>query len=431
MSVGLTIRRGSVRVKIFASKSGKYVRHEIRWTDHHGRRRRLKRSKLSEARKEAERLADDLARGHHHSELTLADLASFRAGIVNLFGTGKTLELATAEYAEMKRIEPETHPAEMAKYWRENHRSGSVPLTVSAAVARLLETKTQQGISANWHRSLRSQLERFARDHQLDIARLKAADVRQWVYALAIGPRSRNNHLDCVKLLFSLAELRGHRERQAILDIAPITVPESKNALWTPDEFQRLLHAAPAHLLPVLVLGGFAKMRSSEIMRVTADNLRLKEKRVMLHAGQTKTRRWRIVPLPGCAVAWLRSCALPDAGPLWPWGENKFHGDLRALAAGIGVTWRRNALRNSAVTYDQICSPDVARVAREAGNSPGVLENEYFALNGVTRKQARAWFAIRPPAKARVIVPLRGQTESPNRPLYENHPGKQAGSGKR
>ncbi len=96
----LIIRSGSVRVRVFASRSGKYLRHEVRWTDQHGRLRRLKRSNRAEALAEARRLADDLARGHHHSELTMADLASFRAGILNLCGLGKTLELATAEYAD-------------------------------------------------------------------------------------------------------------------------------------------------------------------------------------------------------------------------------------------------------------------------------------------------------------------------------------------
>lgn len=416
MPKALIIRSGSVRVRVFASRSGKYLRHEIRWTDHHGKPRRQKISNRPAALAEARRIADDLARGHHHSELTLADLASFRAAIVNLYGCGKTLELATAEYAAVLRKLRESRPGQpipsfddLATFWLENQRHDTGPLLVSAAVARLLEAKTQQGVSARWLGALRSQLKKFATAHPSDIQCLTASGVRQWAYGLRIGARARNNHLSAVKLLFNLGELRHHRERQAILDIPAITVAETVNALWTPDEFRRLLHAAPAHVLPVLVLGGFAKLRSSEIMRIEAVNLKLAESRLMLRAGQTKTKRWRIVPLPDCAVAWLRAGNLVESGRLWPWGSQKFNADLRKLAVACGLEWRPNALRNSAITYDQINSPDVARVAREAGNSAGVVETEYFALNGVTKATAAEWFALFPPSQARVIVPLRAK----------------------
>jgi hypothetical protein len=96
--------------------------------------------------------------------------------------------------------------------------------------------------------------------------------------------------------------------------------------------------------------------------------------------------------------------------PVWPWAEHKFHKDLRALAKAAGLTWRNNALRNSAVTYDQILNPDTARVAREAGNSARVLESEYFALEGVTKRTARAWFALRPPKKPGQIIRLETAT---------------------
>ena len=409
------VKSGSSVVRIFESRSGKYTRFELRWTDHHGNRRRVKHSKRSVALAEARRIAEDLARGHHRAELTLADLASFRAGIVNLYGTGKTLETATAEFAESQRllcdVAPDSRPSlkDLARFWLANQRQATGPLTAADAVAKLLEAKTQQGVSERWRGALKSQLKRFTADHPGDIQRMTAADVRQWAYALPLGARARNNHLAAVKLLFNLGELRGHRERQAILDIPAVTVAETTNALWTPEEFRRLLHAAPSHLLPVLVLGGFAKMRSSEIMRIEAGNLKLKESRIMLRAGQTKTRRWRIVPLPDCAVAWLRACALAEDGRLWPWGSQKFNADLRKLATACGLKWRSNALRNSAITYDHVANPDVARVARESGNSVGVVETEYFALNGVTKETAQEWFNLFPPATTRVIVPMPAQ----------------------
>ena len=412
MPRAITIRSGSVRVRVFASRSGPYLRHEIRWTDHHGRRHRLKRSHKPEALAEARRLADDLARGHHHAELSLADLASFRLARQHLYGTGRTIEQACGEYADLRRAfrdaaQPLPPLADLAAHWLQSAiRNRQSAITVPQAVSAFLLAKQQQGVSARWHATLRSQLERFAADHPSDTASLTASAVQRWFLTLpGLSARSRNNHLAAVQCLFHGPELRHHPERQSILDLAPCVTAPAPNALWTPDEFQRLLHGAGPHLLPVLVLGGFAKLRPSEIMRLDWSALRLHERRLLLRAGQTKTRRTRIVPLAACAVAWLRT--LPErTGPVWPWGTCKFNADLRALAVRCRLAWRRNALRNSAVTYDHILNPDLARVAREAGNSPKILETEYLALDGVTKATARAWFALHPPRSTAKILKL-------------------------
>lgn len=418
----LTIRSGSVRVRIFRSPSrvkGKiYLRHEIRWTDHHGQRRRLKRSNLAEARREASRLAEDLARGHHHAELSLADLASFRLARQHLYGTGRSIEQACGEYAILRTAlratgRPMPPLADLAAVWQAHLTARALPAlpTVAAAVAAYLLTKSQQGVSPRWQATLRGQLARFSVDHQTDIGCITASIIQRWFLNLpGLGARSKNNHLAAVQSLFHAPELRQHPERQSILDLQPCAESHAVNQLWTPKEFRRLLDAAPAHLLPVLVLGGFAKLRSSEIMRLDWSAVHLSETRLLLRAGQTKTKRLRIVPLPPCAVAWLRISPIPPIGPIWPWREHKLHHDLRALAAGCGLQWRPNALRNSAVTYDQILNPDVARVAREAGNSARILETEYFALEGVTKRTARQWFALRPETKPNQIIKLHERT---------------------
>lgn len=433
MPRALTIRSGSVRVRVFANRDGARVRWEVRWTDHHGLRHRLKRSRKPEAKAEARRIADDLAAGHHRAELTLADLARFRAGVLNLVGTGKTLELATAEYAEMRQILVGTScttsvtiptPAALARFWLEHKPAALGELTTAAAVAAYLDNKLAGGISPRWHATLAAQLERFATDCPGPISALTASRVQVWHLHLAgMGARSKNNHLAAVQGLFTLPALAPHPHRAAILALEECREAVSVNALWTPEEFQTLLHTAlrpwtvqnqrtkrpethtHLHLLPVLVLGGFAKVRASEIRRIRWPQIDLAHARLKLPFGQTKTQRTRIVPLPAAAVAWLR--LLPrTTESLWPWAVSKFSKDLCALAARCNLEWRENALRNSAVTYDQILRPDLRRVAAEAGNSPGVLEKEYLNLDAATVENAEAWFAILPPANAAPVVAM-------------------------
>jgi len=419
-----TIRAGSVRVKLFANRTRVpargdrperiYTRHEIRWVDHHHKRHRLKLSNLAEARAEAARIAADLARGHHHAELSLADLASFRAGVNNLFGTSKTIELATSEYAEAIRLLKadkcdDSLQTAVAGYLAARRRPITT-LTVAECVQRFVDNKTAQGVSLRWKATLRGQLNRFAADHKRPMAKVSASDVQHWYLNLDdSSARTRNNHLAAVQGLFNDPELRYHPERQAVLDLQPIQHLTAANALWSPEEFRRLLMAAPSHLVPLLVLGGFGKLRASEIQRLAWSDIKLKESRVLLQAGQTKTKRWRAAPLPKAAVAWLRR--VKGQGKVWPWQSQKFNADLRALATGCKLSWKPNALRNSAVTYDQTLNPDLARVAREAGNSPAILEREYMALHGVTKATAEKWFKIYPPRPAkrseRKIVKLK------------------------
>lgn len=104
MGRAIHITSGSVRVRLFRNDSRAptgtvYRRWEIRFTDLNGQPRRQKKSTLAKARAEARRIADDLARAHPHSELSQAQIASFKAGVHNLRWTGRSIETVTADCA--------------------------------------------------------------------------------------------------------------------------------------------------------------------------------------------------------------------------------------------------------------------------------------------------------------------------------------------
>lgn len=402
MSRAITIRNGSVRVKIFTSRSGPYTRYEIRWTDHHHRRHRLKRSNLGEARKEATRLAADLARGHHHAELSLSDLASFRAGITNLYGTGKTLELATAEYAEMHRVVPDVPPVELARFYQAHRPRTAIHLTVPEACGLFHNLKVQQNKRPAWRSALRSYLKKFQISFQGPVSQVTASAVAHWfIHLPGLKPRSKNNHLAAVQELFNLPELAHHPARTSIQAIRPIDLEDATVRMWAPKDFAHLLHTATLHApdaVPVLVLGGFCKLRTSEIRRVDWADLRLADAFIALTAAKTKTRKNRGVTMPANAVRWLRACERPS-GLVWVGDAKKLHATLRALARRAGFpAWPRNAMRKSACTYADLLAMDARATSEQAGNSPGMLAAHYLDFSTVTKADAEAWFAIEPPA---------------------------------
>ena len=417
MPKALIIRSGSVRVRVFASRSGAYLRHEIRWTDHHGRRRRQKISNRAAALAEARRIADDLARGHHHSELTLADLASFRAAIVNLYGCGKTLELATAEYAECRKLlvgtrstASETIPSlnDLAHCWLAQQKRDTASL--STPIAQLVETFLLQlktrGLSDRHQEDLRARLRKYAVENPAPTADHTAATVQAWVLGLKVAARTRNNYLAAVQTLFADALLATHPHAPAIRLISHSKLADVAKVIWYADEMTTLLSTAlrfDPTLVPLLVLGGFANLRACEALRAHAVDLRLKDSQMIVRAG-SKTGS-RLVPLRENAVAWLRACA-PKDGPLWSQSEDAYHAHCRALAERCELGWRPNALRKSAQTYDMLMDPDYERVSAASGNSPKMMRKHYVDPDLADKSDALEWFAILPPKTRRVIVRL-------------------------
>ena len=60
--------------------------------------------------------------------------------------------------------------------------------------------------------------------------------------------------------------------------------------------------------------------------------------------------------------------------------------------------WKHNALRHSFISYRVAQTQNVAQVALEAGNSPGMIFKHYREL--VRQADGKKWFAIAPKGKA-------------------------------
>jgi integrase len=58
-----------------------------------------------------------------------------------------------------------------------------------------------------------------------------------------------------------------------------------ETGIFTPEEFRQLLHAAPPHLLLILVIGGFAGMRRAEMNRLDWNAIDLDRRITEVRAG--------------------------------------------------------------------------------------------------------------------------------------------------
>jgi integrase len=169
-------------------------------------------------------------------------------------------------------------------------------------------------------------------------------------------------------------------------EINPVTI-------YTAEEMRTLLDQANVILLPYLAIGAFAGLRNAEISRLDWKHIRFDRGFIECEASMTKTRQRRLVPISENLRAWLEPIAQPS-GPIVSYQD--VASVVCEFGHRIGLTWKRNALRHSYISYRLALVPDTARVALECGNSPDVIFQHYRELTEPA--QAQEWFSIIPPA---------------------------------
>jgi integrase len=108
-------------------------------------------------------------------------------------------------------------------------------------------------------------------------------------------------------------------------------------------------------------------------------------------AAKVKGRR-RLVPMTDNLRAWLIPGA-KEKGKLTPL-PTSLQQLFRKVTAKADVSWKKNALRHSFISYRCAVTKNVAQVAYEAGNSPAIIHTHY--LNCRPEREALAWFAVVP-----------------------------------
>jgi integrase len=197
-----------------------------------------------------------------------------------------------------------------------------------------------------------------------------------------------------IKVFFSFAKSRAYlpkSEATAVEVLSKVKEGETKTEIFTPEKMELLLSKAPAHLIPIYAIGGFAGLRTAEIGRLSWTSVNLDRRIIELRAGQAKTASRRIVPISENLACWLK--LLPREGMIVP-DEDRFR-QATAYAKNLELSWPHNVLRHSYISYRLASIQNAHQVALEAGNSPTIIFKHYREL--VSREAAEQWFAITPP----------------------------------
>lgn len=174
-------------------------------------------------------------------------------------------------------------------------------------------------------------------------------------------------------------------------------------AVLSVDECEAMLRAAEAHrrgrMVPYLAVSLFGGLRPQEAARLTWAQVNLDDGEIRLEAGQTKTKRGRVVSIGTTLSKWLSaSKGKPFNPPNW---RRDF--DVIKRAAGYGgrggtednlKPWPEDAMRHTAISHKFRECGSYGLTAEWAGNSEAVIKEHYYAK--VTSGDTKRFLAIMP-----------------------------------
>lgn len=280
------------------------------------------------------------------------------------------------------------HPSDIEKALRFYY--GRVPertVSIQNALSEYFQWMEKNEWSYEYVRHERPRLRRFFQDFN-DFQELYNSKFVQACDSVEGAPRTRKNYLAAVSTFLRWCVTRRYLSKKwDSWDLLTVRVkPKHKILIWTPTEMRTLLNYAGEKVLPYLLFGGFAGMRTSEIERLKWEHL--SDKYVEVNAEISKISRRRLTPIQPNLKSWIEKIGKKSGRVI----RKNPHTLLPKLCADAGIKWRKNALRDSFISYRLAVLQDAGKVAYEANNSPGTIYTNYREL--VTEEQANKWFAI-------------------------------------
>lgn len=395
------IRWGSASVKIYTCDDKGVPLHAVTYYDHNKVRHKKSFRNLEEAEHEAKCIAEQLAKAEPKPlMLRDSDRYAYRRATELLQPFGIPVDVAVFHLVEALKLIPLTEIVQAARHFGQSAKK-IMEKPVKEVVEEYIGLKS---LTSRYHlKDVRSRLNRFAKSFNCSISHVSSDEIQEFLQKLVVTARTRNNYRAVIGGLFNHARKRSYvpPDHPGVNHIAKIPIPPKEVEVFTVDEISLLLNGASEELLAALAIAAFAGVRTEEIKRLQWDDVNLTERHIVIRAANAKTKRRRLVPISDNLHAWLK--------PLYEAGSKVVRyavlgNQFLKLAARVKLKWKRNGLRHSFVSYRLALLDNVHKVAREAGNSPRIIETNYEKC--VTREEAKRYFAVYP--NRQTIIPMPG-----------------------
>jgi len=367
---------------------------------HAGSRHRLRFNKYAKAFSKAEEIATELSNGHKDALFLSGDERRiYEAAVEGLEKAGNpALDTVVREYVAAKEKLGTASLVEAASFFK-THGGGAVKKATLAEIRKkLLEALASDKRSEYHIRDVARHTQRFVDYFSGPIAEITTSQISEWLRGLPGGGRNRNNHRDSAHNFFRFAKSEGYLPKNlptAAEDTKRVNEAGTDNDVFTVEEAHSLLQGAHDWLLPTLAIKLFSGMRSEEVHRMDWSAVKFDQNAIVLSKEITKTKQRRMVPLLPNLKLWLLPYKDSTGRIAERWVSAKTM--CRAWtdhAKNVSVVFKKNGMRNSYISYRLAEIKNIAQVALESGNSPGIIQRDYLEL--VTEADAKRWFAIVP-----------------------------------
>lgn len=395
----IEIQDGFANVKIYQCVNNKnYLTYMVTWWAE-GKRQRRAIADLSEAKREARRIARDLADG--------------RASMVAV--SNKEL----AYFRDLEKKMGGTPLSEAVNLWLQTSENKLPKITVSEIVKEMLnlklndtfiEKRQKQTLQVRWGKFEKAFGGRV-------ISTIKAKELDAFLANPEWQPRTRQHYRGAVSMIFDYAKRKDYlepdKDHQAE-KTEVIRVNDAKLESWSVEDMALILKHATKRTIPWIVLGAFAGIRSSEIERMNWEDIDWSSNLILVKGklvGGSKSRanNDRAIAMTANLKAWLIPFRTYKGNILKSLGVGDINKDIyHALGEVINkiqkekplFNWKQNANRHSFATYYLAMTGDASTTALAMGNSPTMLLRRYKSIQvdgkTVTRGMAEKYFAIMP-----------------------------------
>jgi integrase len=381
-----TLDFGNIRIPYGKYKSGR-VEYWMLFYGKGKNRKRESRVSFAKLKARAQQIAIDIENGTAAmSQFTEDQRAHYRLCCKLAAEAGAAPELLIREAIEARR------KASMANFVRK---------TCPQILDELLIAKKAEAAGARWIDDLDGRLNKFIKDFPQPLADITTEEIRLWLTRLNLAKRSFNNYRTALLTFASFARVRKYvgAEWEGLAGIKPFKITKPVEEIYTPEQICSLLFTAekyyPQHL-PTLAIMAFAGCRHCELQDAGEildwKDVHFKTAKIRIDESVAKSntgRRW--IPMQPNLVEWIEAYA-KLRGPVCE--VDNLTNALRRIAKRAEVPFKRNALRNSFISYRCAAIQDIPQVAIEAGNSVSEIHKSY--RRELTQEEGLRWFAIMP-----------------------------------
>jgi integrase len=403
------VKKGNSIVKIYRYSNAGY--DEFKLSYYAGGRRKMETfAEFDKAKARAVEINGSVTNGDSENLLlTGKDRLVFTRAVEALQPSGVSLDVAAIQFAEAKALLGGVSLMEAAQFYAKRHANTITGKTVAEAVAEFIVAKTAAKRSDRHLQDIKYRLGKFRDSFCCDLADVGELGLRKFLDGLKLSPRSQNNFRTTIISFFRWAKKKKYlpSDWDEFASIETVEDGAGEIEIFTPEELAALLTHADAKLIPFLVIGAFAGLRSSEFCRLDWQDIGKGEGKFIevKAANARKTRQRRLVPISESLKAWLKPFT-KKSGLVWEYKDTYLYELLEVVTAKAKVPWKNNGLRHSFISYRVAETEDVNKVALEAGNSPQMIFRNYREL--VTPKDAARWFSIKPvDSSADKVTPLQ------------------------